>query len=83
MTSSGVPAGCPTAGVVTLTDMQLMTPKNLGSSPMKAINLNLHGRSSLAGDVDRVSRPILYCVRPKRFTSHDELHVQRLGRVLA
>ena len=39
-------------------------------------------RVSLAGDFDRVCRPVLSRVRPKRFPSHEERHVQGLGRVL-
>ena len=38
---------------------------------------------SLAGELDRVPRPLLDYVRPKRFTSHDDLHLQRLGGMLA
>ena len=40
------------------------------------------GGVSLAGDFDRVCRLVLYGVRPKRLTSNEELHVQRLGGVL-
>ena len=52
--------------------------------PIEAIKLEarrtaFHGGVSLAGECHRVFRPILHGVRPKRFTSNDDLHVQRSG----
>ena len=39
-------------------------------------------RVSLAGDLDRVFRPVFYRIRSTRLTSHEERHAQRLGGVL-
>ena len=68
--------------------MRVSSDADLGASRRRGSGLDarraaFHRGLSLAGNFDRIFRPILCRVRPERLTSNDDPHVPWLGGVLA